>query len=74
MGFLEYGSGTGSDFSFTSYIADTRIYRPIRENTVLAAQLYGQFTAGNPPFNMLSSSAARASCAATTWAAFATAI
>ncbi len=52
--FLNYGSGTGSDFSFTSYIADTRIYRPIRENTVLAAQLYGQFTAGNPPFNMLS--------------------
>ena len=35
-------------------ILDNRIYRPIKENTVLAAQLYGQFTQGNPPFNMLS--------------------
>jgi hypothetical protein len=52
--FLSYSSDTRSDFSFTSYIVDNRIYRPIKENTVLAAQLYGQFTIGNPPFNMLS--------------------
>ena len=52
--FLSYGSHTRSDFSFTSYIVDNRIYRPLRENTVLCAQLYGQFTVGNPPFNMLS--------------------
>ena len=52
--FLKYSEDTGSDFSFTSYIVDNRIYRPIKENSVLAAQLYGQFTAGNPPFNMLS--------------------
>ena len=51
--FLSYGSERGSDFSFTSYIVDNRIYLPLRENTVLAAELYGEFTAGNPPFNML---------------------
>ena len=50
--FLRYGAG--SDFDFTSYIIDNRIYRPIRENTVLAAQVYGQFTKGEAPFNMLS--------------------
>ena len=50
--FLRYGAG--SDFDFTSYIVDNRIYRPLRENTVFAAQLYGQFTAGDAPFNMLS--------------------
>ena len=52
--FLNYSSETRSAFHFTSYIVDNRIYRPVKENTVLAAQLYGQFTAGNPPFNMLS--------------------
>lgn len=52
-GFIDYPSRDGRDFSFTSYIADTRIYRPVRGNTVLAIQVYGQFTTGNPPFNML---------------------
>lgn len=52
--FLKYGAQTGSDFDFTSYIVDNRIYQPVQENNVLAAQLYGQFTSGNPPFNMLS--------------------
>ena len=51
--FLSYGSDLGSDFSFTSWIVDNRVYLPIRENTVLAAQVYGEFTGGNPPFNML---------------------
>ena len=50
--FLRYGMGDGSDF--TSYIVDNRIYRSVRENNVLAAQLYGQFTKGSAPFNMLS--------------------
>ncbi|RPG81822.1 MAG: hypothetical protein CBC74_000645 [Crocinitomicaceae bacterium TMED114] len=50
--FLRYGAG--NDFDFTSYIIDNRIYRPIQENTVLAAQVYGQFTSGEAPFNMLS--------------------
>jgi len=51
--FLRYGAGGGA-FDFTSYITDSRIYRPLRENTVLAAQVYGQFTTGEAPFNMLS--------------------
>lgn len=52
--FLTYNGDIGSDFNFTSYIIDNRFYRPVKKNTVLAAQLYGQFTLGNAPFNMLS--------------------
>jgi hypothetical protein len=52
--FLGYRGQSGSDFNFTTYISDSRIYRPLKENTVLAAQIYGQFTTGNAPFNMLS--------------------
>ena len=52
--FLNYNGDFGSDFNFTSYIIDNRFYIPVKKNTVLAAQLYGQFTLGNAPFNMLS--------------------
>ena len=52
--FLKYSQTLGSNFNMTSYIIDNRIYKPIKKNTVLAFQLYGQFTLGNPPFNMLS--------------------
>lgn len=52
--FLSYRDQIGSDFNFTTYISDSRIYRPVKKNTVLAAQLYGQFTRGDAPFNMLS--------------------
>ena len=51
--FLRYGLGGGSEFDFTTLILDHRVYRPLSENTVLAAQLYGQFTLGEAPFNML---------------------
>ena len=51
---LNYNRDFGSDFNFTSYIIDNRFYVPVKKNTVLAAQLYGQFTLGNAPFNMLS--------------------
>ena len=51
---LNYNRDFGSDFNFTSYITDNRFYMPVKKNTVLAAQLYGQFTLGNAPFNMLS--------------------
>ena len=51
---LNYNGDFGSDFNFTSYIIDNRFYVPVKKNTVLAAQLYGQFTLGNAPFNMLS--------------------
>ena len=52
--FLSYNDRLGSDFSMTTFISDNRIYRPLKKNTVLAAQLYGQFTTGTAPFNMLS--------------------
>ena len=51
--FLNYAEAFGSDFSFTSYITDNRLYRPLGKNRVLAAQVYGQFTVGEAPFNML---------------------
>ena len=52
--FLNYNGDFGSDFNFTSFFIDNRFYIPVKKNTVLAAQLYGQFTLGNAPFNMLS--------------------
>jgi len=51
--FLNYRPSFGSDYAMTSYIIDNRIYHPLKENTVLAAQLFGQFTTGDAPFNML---------------------
>lgn len=51
--FLTYSNVFGSDFNFTSYVTDNRVYRPMGKNGVLAAQVYGQFTAGEAPFNML---------------------
>tara|TARA_B100000963_G_scaffold239590_1_gene209579 strand:- start:890 stop:2029 length:1140 start_codon:yes stop_codon:yes gene_type:complete len=52
-GFLAYNSFVGSDFNFTSYISDTRLYKSCSKNKVLAFQVYSQLTRGNPPFNML---------------------
>lgn len=51
--FLNYSNVFGSDFNFTSYVTDNRVYRPMGKNGVLAAQVYGQITAGEAPFNML---------------------
>jgi hypothetical protein len=42
-----------STHSFTTFIADTRYFRPVGKNNVLAAQFLGQLTAGEPPFNQL---------------------
>ncbi len=53
LAFLHYNQAWGSDFNFTSLLSDSRIYRPIGENNVLAAQLLGQFNFGNVPFNQL---------------------
>ena len=52
-GFLAYDALTGSDFDFVSYISDSRLYKSIQGNKVLAFQVYGQWTTGRPPFNML---------------------
>lgn len=43
-----------STHSFTTFIADTRYFRPVGINNVLAAQFLGQITAGEAPFNQLS--------------------
>jgi hypothetical protein len=42
-----------SSFEFTSFITDTRYYRPVGVHNVVAAQLIGQFNSGNVPFNQL---------------------
>ena len=51
--FMNYNTAVGSDYNMTTYVIDNRIYRPVKENTVFAAQVYGQFTSGDAPFNML---------------------
>jgi hypothetical protein len=53
LALLRYDQTWGSDFSFTSVISDTRLYRPINKRDVLAAQLLGQFNVGKTPFNQL---------------------
>ena len=51
--FLHYDESLGSDFEFTSFISDTRLYMPMNTRDVLALQLVGQFNVGNVPFNQL---------------------
>ena len=53
LAFLRYAQTLGSDFSFTTFISDNRIYRSVNSRDVLAAQVLGQFTIGSPPFNQL---------------------
>ncbi|MDH4473716.1 MAG: BamA/TamA family outer membrane protein [Fluviicola sp.] len=53
VAFLHYTPNWGSDFEFTSVYADMRWFKPILERNVLATQVIGQFTYGNPPFNQL---------------------
>jgi hypothetical protein len=53
LAFLHYSPAIGSDHEFTSVFSDVRWFTPIRKRNVLATQLIGQFTYGNPPFNQL---------------------
>ncbi|WP_143959415.1 BamA/TamA family outer membrane protein [Litoribacter populi] len=53
LALLRFDGAWGSTFDFTSLISDTRIYRPMGKNNVLAAQLLGQFNFGQVPFNQL---------------------
>ncbi len=53
LAFLSYNEAWGSDFNFTSVYSDTRVFRPIGKNNVLAAQLFGQFNSGDVPFNQM---------------------
>ena len=53
LALLHSNPAWGSTFKFTSISSDTRIYKPMGKNNVLAAQLYGQFNFGDVPFNQL---------------------
>jgi hypothetical protein len=53
LALLHYNQAWGSTYDFTSVVSDTRIYRPIGENNVFAAQILGQFNSGDVPFNQL---------------------
>jgi len=50
---LNYSPSLGSDYKFRSVIFDGRLYRTVKKNQVFAAQLYGLFISGNPPFNQM---------------------
>lgn len=53
LAFLRYDNAWGSNYSFTTLLSDTRIYRPLNKRDVLASQLLGQFNSGKIPFNQL---------------------
>ncbi|MCH7411074.1 BamA/TamA family outer membrane protein [Belliella sp. DSM 111904] len=52
LAFLRYAPALSS-FGFNTIISDTRIFKPIGERNVLAAQVLGQFNTGDVPFNQL---------------------
>lgn len=52
LAILRYSEALSS-FDFTTILSDNRIYRPVGQNTVFAAQVLGQFHFGNVPFNQL---------------------
>ncbi len=53
LAFLHYNPSWGSSYEFTSVLSDTRLYRPMGKNNVLAIQALGQFNFGDIPFNQL---------------------
>lgn len=53
LAFLHSNPAWSSTYQFTSIQSDTRFYKPIGKNNVLAAQLLGQFNFGDVPFNQL---------------------
>lgn len=53
LALLHSNTAWGSTFKFSSINSDTRFYKPIGKNNVLAAQVLGQFNFGNVPFNQL---------------------
>jgi hypothetical protein len=50
---LNYHHAWGSDHSFTSFLSDTRLYRPMNKRDVLAVQMLAHFNVGATPFNQL---------------------
>lgn len=53
LALLRYDSKIGSDFNFNTLISDTRWFKPVGKNNVLAIQTLGQFNIGETPFNQL---------------------
>ena len=53
LAFLQYHTGLGSEYTFSTITTDVRVYRPVNRRDVLAAQLFGQFNTGDTPFNQL---------------------
>ncbi|MFO7826824.1 MAG: BamA/TamA family outer membrane protein [Cyclobacterium sp.] len=54
LAWMRYNPFWNSAFNFSTILSDTRYYRPVGENNVLATQLFGQFNSGTVPFNQLS--------------------
>ncbi|MFD2203804.1 BamA/TamA family outer membrane protein [Shivajiella indica] len=52
LAYIKYMPGL-STFDFNTLILDTRIFRPIGKQNVLAWQFLGQFNSGEVPFNQL---------------------
>lgn len=53
LAFLNFSKSLGSDFNFTYVVSDSRYFKTVRKNQVLALQALGQFSWGNVPFNQL---------------------
>ncbi|WP_339880090.1 BamA/TamA family outer membrane protein [uncultured Algoriphagus sp.] len=53
LAILNYSQSLGSEYNFTSVTSDSRYFKTVRKNQVLAMQLLGQFTTGSVPFNQL---------------------
>jgi hypothetical protein len=53
LALLRYNGAWGSDYTFTTVLSDTRIFKRMNKRDVLAAQVLGQFNTGNIPFNQL---------------------
>lgn len=52
LAYLHYLPGL-STFGFSSVISDTRIFKPVAKNLILAGQVLGHFNFGDVPFNQL---------------------
>jgi len=51
--FLHSNKAWGSDYSFTNFFIDNRLFKPINERNVLAMQLFSKIGIGDVPFNQL---------------------
>lgn len=53
LSFQQYGSYIGSDFQYNRLLVDLRKLFSIKENQVIATNLYSEFTSGSVPFYSL---------------------